>query len=1102
MAPWLGRALVALLAFCLTIVPVQAEGNELHRQKRDWIRYPRPVKENHDYTGIEIARIRSDKENFTKVVYSLSGPGVDKPPLNRFKIDPSTGGVKVTVTRLDREEMAFYDLKGMAKFLDGTTAEKDLDLRIIVIDENDCTPVIKAEQVGSVNESSAIGTVVMKVIATDADDETSINSQIFYSIVETSSTAGMFAINSRTGDVWVQRNTLDRETKDTFKVIIRASDLNGQPGGNTGTGDIEIKILDINDNIPTLEKEWYEGSVEENTINVEVMRIKAVDLDLIYTDNWLAVFEIVSGNEGNYFTITTDSITNEGIVMIQKELDYEEIKTLNLEVVVSNKAKYNFGSASSESTKTKSYPVKINVVNQKEGPRFQPTVKVVTLSEDHTSVHINKVITTYAAIDSDTLKIATNVRYAKILDDDNWLIINEKNAEIRLNKLPDRESKFLINGTYYAKIICISNELQSKTATGTIAIQVEDYNDHCPQVIATTHTMCYGEHVIYVTAVDEDEFPNSFPFEFTVISGRKAGKWTVEHLNETTALLRDQSQLWPGFYQVAVEVKDQQGKSCADAQMHDITVCTCHESTKACIDRSTSGSSFSVSGILLLLLGLLLLLLVPLLLMFCLCGGAGGDFKAIPFDTKQQLISYHTEGQGEDREIPLLHTPDGGTVTITKDLNTYEGKDYLGGLVEKGGAIGGGAGLGGHNHSILTHENVHQYNEYSQAGMVGGMMTRQEEYRGGPYDGMTLSDHFLEEYYSSKSSHAAQQSQQKDALLVYDYEGRESLAGSVGCCSLLENDNDLSFLDDLGPKFKTLAEICQGSAFTVECGKDRVPPPAARPVPPVRPSTHTHVHTHTGSTKDRNAVCIDGIHTSNVTSGMSTLLHEGHMSSTAQASTTVSKVQVQDNIVIPNQTLLMQQPALYYAATPMYVMEPNPQMVVVAGQQAAGHVGQVGLAQGLVQVGGLQGSQGMVLVDGRAGQQVVGQMGQVGVPQGLVQVEGLQGSQGVVLVDGRAGQLAQGTLPRQVLVVEGGASGGGAQVAFVQTARGSTQQGSEVRGQSVRAKSFSLASQDSTGSKEDFVLKATPKSQSSQRVVVQRKKVSVTERNVESSSRA
>lgn len=50
----------------------------------------------------------------------------------------------------------------------------------------------------------------------------------------------------------------------------------------------------------------------------------------------------------------------------------------------------------------------------------------------------------------------------------------------------------------------------------------------------------------------------------------------------------------------------------------------------------------------------------------------------------------------------------------------------------------------------------------------------------------------------------------KDHLLVYDYEGQDSCAGSVGCCSLLESDRDLHFLDDLGLKFKTLAEVCRG----------------------------------------------------------------------------------------------------------------------------------------------------------------------------------------------------------------------------------------------------------------------------------------------------
>lgn len=51
----------------------------------------------------------------------------------------------------------------------------------------------------------------MKVIATDDDQENTPNSQIFYSIAEQSNTARMFRINPVTGQVFVERNTLDRE---------------------------------------------------------------------------------------------------------------------------------------------------------------------------------------------------------------------------------------------------------------------------------------------------------------------------------------------------------------------------------------------------------------------------------------------------------------------------------------------------------------------------------------------------------------------------------------------------------------------------------------------------------------------------------------------------------------------------------------------------------------------------------------------------------------------------------------------------------------------------------------------------------------------------
>lgn len=61
----------------------------------------------------------------------------------------------------------------------------------------------------------------------------------------------------------------------------------------------------------------YEGSIEENTKNVEVLRVKAKDLD-IDAHNQDFEYVIVTGNEGGYFTMVKDPQTNEGVLMLNK----------------------------------------------------------------------------------------------------------------------------------------------------------------------------------------------------------------------------------------------------------------------------------------------------------------------------------------------------------------------------------------------------------------------------------------------------------------------------------------------------------------------------------------------------------------------------------------------------------------------------------------------------------------------------------------------------------------------------------------------------------------------------------------------------------------
>ncbi|KAK9979960.1 hypothetical protein ABG768_013362 [Culter alburnus] len=892
----------------LAILKTSASGGQQKkiRQKREWIVPPRKLRENVDYQHLEyIAKIRSDEETRTSIRYSLTGSGADKPPIHLFTVDKEKGLVKIHGV-LDREKTPTYHLRGVAKFLNGSYAEKDIDLRIVVEDENDCAPVLNFTT-GSVPELSARDTFITKITATDADEEGTLHTKISYSIVQESH-AGMFYINRETGQIFVMQNTLDREKKDKYTLIIKATDMNGAANGFTGTGTAVITILDVNDNIPTLDGNFHECSVEENTKNVEVVRIKATDADLIYSENWLAVFTIVSGNEAGYFSITTDNKTNEGILILQKELDYEELKEVRLQVSVSNKAAYH---SSVVITESKTYIVRVRVINQPEGPRFKPAVKVITISEESTTIDLRKVITNYAAIDSDTLLIANNVRYAKGKDVDNWLIIDERTADIRLNKIPDYESKFLINNTYYAHIICITNDVPAKTATGTIAIQVKDFNDHCPVLIHQSQRLCYEEHVVYVTAVDKDHFPNGAPFVFNVDDKRTKESWRVEHLNDTTAIFRSQKTLWPGVYHMFVDVSDQQGKICA-GQMLQIEVCTC-DASKVCLPEKTV-TRFGVSGVFLMLLGLLLLLLVPLLLLFCLCGGAGAaaGFKTIPFDAKEFLIAYNTEGQGEDKGMPLLQ------MSKEHDDCKLSYVDALKAAQRRSDAVKFGAerAKGAHWSSFYhydQHDDAYHHHKSQTDGMYMHAKRKEEHSRFDTYDGLALSDAFLGNYYSQKTGYVARKQDMGDCLKVYDYEGQESCMGSFeDICSLTHEDDNLAFLDDLGLRFKTLAEICSGSTIELEMSTT-----TAATSKPVLSTTHKDVDV-------QESVSLQNSQEKGISS---TIIHAA---GGQQASSTSSTgMYVHEKVMVPNSTLLVQQPALYYApATPIYVVETHPTLVM------------------------------------------------------------------------------------------------------------------------------------------------------------------------------
>lgn len=124
--------------------------------------------------------------------------------------------------------------------------------------------------------------------------------------------------------------------------------------------------------------------------------------------------------------------------------------------------------------------------------------------------------------------------------------------------------------------------------------------------------------------------------------------------------------------------------------------------------------------------------------------------------------------------IPLLNSPaevDHGKIDV-KNVDRYEGKGFLGGLADLGGADGGGAG--GMNISTLTSENIYKQYKHSRGQMegdyrVGGMMTGQERFYSknqfGAFDGMALPYEFLGEYYYNVSRPIVSENTKSDISL-------------------------------------------------------------------------------------------------------------------------------------------------------------------------------------------------------------------------------------------------------------------------------------------------------------------------------------------------
>ena len=225
-----------------------------------------------DYVNEVVIGFRYTVEN-GRVIYEI----VDGNELGHFNLDPDTGNVSVAMrVKLDYDDLRFYNFTIRAR--DGDNQTDYATLIIHVLDSNDNAPIITGPFGVSVTipEDTPPGYIIVDHInATDGDHDT--NADILFSIID-GDPLNVFSIDPTTGRITTS-GALDREFASPITLVAAAIDLGEPP--LTGTVEVYVTLLDVNDSPPQFEQDNFIASVSEaDRVGTSVVLVSASDPDL------------------------------------------------------------------------------------------------------------------------------------------------------------------------------------------------------------------------------------------------------------------------------------------------------------------------------------------------------------------------------------------------------------------------------------------------------------------------------------------------------------------------------------------------------------------------------------------------------------------------------------------------------------------------------------------------------------------------------------------------------------------------------------------------------------------------------------------------------
>ncbi|XP_073710563.1 protocadherin alpha-8-like [Misgurnus anguillicaudatus] len=250
-----------------------------------------------------------------------------------FQVNQNNGELYI-YKRIDRE--AICDGAGACLINLKTAVENPLEIHYVAIeitDINDNNPsFLEQNQIFEIAEHTPIGTSFQLHAARDQD--TAPNSVRLYKLSHDEN----FEIDIKNSDeekipFLVLRKPLDREQKAEHLLVLTALDGGNPP--KSGTLNITVTVLDINDNRPVFSQDTYSVTLQENLpIGSTVIKIKATDTDE-GSNSEVEYFLGQTLKRKVYDIFELDRVTGE--IRVKGDVDFEDTDVYKLDVQASDK---------------------------------------------------------------------------------------------------------------------------------------------------------------------------------------------------------------------------------------------------------------------------------------------------------------------------------------------------------------------------------------------------------------------------------------------------------------------------------------------------------------------------------------------------------------------------------------------------------------------------------------------------------------------------------------------------------------------------------------------------------------------------------------------